>query len=111
MTDLTSFGLWIVIGLVAGGTFGLRASIILLFGWLGDMPPRVQNALRFIPAAVLAGLAFPSFVYLDGALAVTAGNERLLAGVFATIVAWRTENMLLTIAVGMVVLWVAGGVI
>jgi branched-subunit amino acid transport protein len=33
------------------------------------------------------------------------GNARLLAGVLATLVAWRTKSVLLTIAVGMIGLW------
>jgi len=41
-----------------------------------------------------------------GALDLSFGNVRLLAGVLAALVAWRTKNVLLTIAVGMVALWV-----
>ena len=35
---------------------------------------------------------------------------RLLAGVLAVVVAWRTKNVLLTIGVGMAALWVLMGV-
>ena len=61
--------------------------------------------LRFIPGAVLATLVVPALVYTDGSLALTVGNEKLLAGALAAIVAWRTENVLATIAVGMIALW------
>jgi branched-subunit amino acid transport protein len=33
------------------------------------------------------------------------GNEQLLAGTLAAIVAWRTKNTLLIIGIGMVALW------
>jgi branched-subunit amino acid transport protein len=38
-------------------------------------------------------------------LDVSWGNGRLLAGLIAALVAWRTQNVLWTIGVGMVVLW------
>ena len=34
------------------------------------------------------------------------GNERLLAGVVAILVAWRTRNVIWTVGVGLVTLWV-----
>jgi branched-subunit amino acid transport protein len=36
---------------------------------------------------------------------VSLGNARLVAGVLAILVAWRTRNIFLTILVGMGVLW------
>lgn len=105
-TALNYLALWIVIAVVAAGTFCLRSCLILLFGWIGAVPARLEAALRFVPAAVLAALAIPAFVVLDGTVALTVTNERLVAGAAGTLVAWRTENMLLTIAVGMTVLWV-----
>ncbi|MCA9949547.1 MAG: AzlD domain-containing protein [Anaerolineales bacterium] len=41
----------------------------------------------------------------NGLLNVSLGNGRLLAGLVAIIVAWKTKNVLLTIIVGMIVLW------
>ena len=97
--------LWLAIVVVAIGTFVLRSSLILLFGRTGELPSRLRAALRFVPAAVLAALAFPAFVYLDGSLVLSPSSERLVAGGLATAVAWRTENMLATIGVGMATLW------
>ena len=109
--SLNLWAIWMVIAAVAVGTYALRLSFLLLFGWIGEFPARLKTALRFVPAAVLAGLAFPAFVYLDGSLVLSAGNERLIAGGIATVVAWRTENMLATIAVGMATLWLLGAVL
>ncbi len=53
----------------------------------------------------------PELLRPGGALDMSLGNVRLLAGVLAAGVAWRTKNVLLTIGVGMVALWVLQGVI
>ena len=95
---------WVVILGASVGTFAIRLSFIVLFGRF-DVPPRLEQALRFVPAAVLTALVAPRLVYLDGALALGLGNERLLAGALAAVVAWRAESMLWTIIVGMVALW------
>ncbi|WP_132057869.1 AzlD domain-containing protein [Halorussus amylolyticus] len=98
--------IWFVIVAASVGTFGLRLSFIALFGRIDTVPPGVERALQFVPAAVLTALVVPDLVYLDGAFALGATNPRLLAGGLAAVVAWRTENMLATIGVGMVALWI-----
>jgi branched-subunit amino acid transport protein len=40
-------------------------------------------------------------------VALHPGNGRLVAGAIAALVAWRTRNVFLTIAVGMAALWSA----
>jgi len=40
-----------------------------------------------------------------GALNLSLGNDRLLAGLVGLLVAWRTRNVLWTVAAGMVALW------
>lgn len=101
MSDLYIWLLIIGMGLI---TYVERASFIIL---LGDrpVPPLFERALRFVPAAVLAALVFPAFVYNAGEMDFSFGNLRLLAGIVAGVVAWRTRNILLTIAVGMGTLW------
>jgi branched-subunit amino acid transport protein len=42
----------------------------------------------------------------EGALLLAPTNLRLVAGLIAALVAWRTRRTLLSIGVGMVVLWV-----
>jgi branched-subunit amino acid transport protein len=41
-----------------------------------------------------------------GNMAVSVENNYLVAGSVAALVAWRTQNLLLTIVVGMITLWV-----
>jgi len=94
--------LLISMGLV---TYAIRLSLIVLIGRV-DVPPLIQRALLFVPPAVLSAIIFPELLRPGGTLDLSLGNVRLLAGVLAALVAWRTKNVLLTIGVGMVALWV-----
>ena len=96
--------LWIT--LIAAGliTYAFRLSFILLLGRI-QLSPLVQRALRFVPPAALTAIIFPELLIRDGELAIGPNNPRLLAGLFAIIVAWRTKSILWTIVVGMVTLW------
>jgi branched-subunit amino acid transport protein len=97
-------GLWLVLVVAGVVTFGFRLSFIALSEHI-HMPVLAQRALRFVPVAVLTAIIVPALVLSQGTLDVSLDNTRLLAGVLATLVAWRTRNMLLTIAVGMAGLW------
>lgn len=96
---------WLVIVAAGVGTFALRASFVVLFRRVEAVPPRVEGALRYVPPAVLTALVVPAVVVVDGSIAVTPGNERLLAAAVAALVAWRTERVLPTLGVGMAALW------
>ena len=94
---------WAVILAMGVGTFALRYSFMGLSGYVEDIPPGLERALAFVPAAVIAAILFPALVVVDGSLTV-AGNDRLLAGASAAVVAWRTEDILATIVAGVGVL-------
>ena len=98
---------FIAMGLV---TYGLRLSLVVLSGRL-ELPPLVIRALRFVPPAVFSAIVLPALVQPNGQLDLSLGNVRLLAGVLAALVAWRTRNVLLTVAAGMVGLWVLQGLV
>jgi branched-subunit amino acid transport protein len=104
-TDFGAGTLWLVILAAGVGTYAIRVSFIALFGRLDEVPDGVERALRFVPAAVLAALVVPQFVYTDGTLALSLDNLQLFAGAFAVAVAWRTENILATLVAGMGALW------
>lgn len=95
---------WLFFVALAAGTYALRLSFIYLFGKV-EMPDWLRRALRFVPASVLAALVFPALIYPNGALDLSLGNVRLLAGIGGALVAWKTKNVLWTIAVGMVLFW------
>ncbi len=93
---------WLTIALASLGTFVLRASFLVFAGRLVDLPPLTQRILRQIPPAVLAALVVPSLVRPEGSIDLW--QPRLLAGVVAALVSWRTRNVGLTLVVGMAVL-------
>ncbi|HEV2741712.1 MAG TPA: AzlD domain-containing protein [Rubrobacter sp.] len=97
--------LWMTILGAGAVTFALRLSFIALLGRI-RIPPYLGRALRFVPAAVLTAMVVPLLFYEDGALEVSLGNERLLAGLVAALIAWRTRNVLLTLGGGMATLWI-----
>lgn len=70
-----------------------------------SLPPAVERALRFVPPAALAALVVPDMVSHNGALVMTLANPRLIAGVVAFLIAWRTRNVAATLIVGMGLFW------
>ena len=92
--------IWLV--MLIGGliTFGMRFSLIFLFGRF-QVPETMRRALHYVPPAVLSAIILPELLYPSGSLNLSFGNTRLLAGLIATLVAWYTKNTLLTILAGM----------
>lgn len=105
MTDYSSVTVWVLIVVIGAGTFAIRFSLIALAGREDPVPASLQRALRFIPPAVLAAIAAPSFVRPDEVIDLTFDNLRLFAGLVAFAVAWKTKNVLWTILSGMGTLW------
>jgi len=97
--------LWLIIFGMGVITYAIRLSMIVMSGQiqLGD---HLQRALRFVPPAVLSAIILPEMVQPGGTLDVSLGNERLLAGLIAIVVAWYTKNMIWTVAIGMIALWI-----
>jgi branched-subunit amino acid transport protein len=91
-------------------TYAIRLSLIMLLGRV-EVPPLVQRALRFVPPAVLSAIIFPELLQPGGTLNLSLGNPRLLAGALAALVAWRSKNVLLAIALGMLALWILQAVL
>lgn len=108
MTHSTA-AVWASILLLALGTFFLRFAFIHLLGKI-EVPETVHRLLRFIPAAVLPAIILPA-VYngtheMDLGALSTVINERSIAAACAIYTAWRWRNALLSIVVGMGILWV-----
>ena len=104
-TAIPSQTVWAIVTAVAAVTFGFRLSFFLLFGRIDEVPTWAERVLRYVAPAVLAALVLPKLVYFEGDLALA--NPRLAAGLVAGVVAWRTENLAITVAVGMVIFWAA----
>lgn len=94
---------WLAIVAVGIGTFAIRASFLFLYERI-DVPERAERALELVPAAVLSALVAPTILAPESAITVV-GNDRLVAAAVALAVAWRTENILATITVGMALLF------
>ncbi len=92
-------GTALAIGLSAIGTYAMRASFLAFAHRLTDVPPGVQRILRQIPPAALASIVLPALLRPDGSVDVM--QPRLIAGLVAAVVAWRTRNIALTLVVGM----------
>jgi branched-subunit amino acid transport protein len=101
---MSTSALWLTILGAGTVTFALRLSFIALLARV-ETPLLLERALRYVPAAVLTAVVVPLLFYADGALDVSIGNERLLAGVVAGLIAWRTRSVPLTLVGGMAALW------
>ncbi len=95
--------LWVTIIIVGLLTLGIRLSFMVFMGKM-QVSHIAQRALRFVPIAVLSALIAPALFFPNGSLDVSLSNIRLMAGILAILVAWRTKNVLLTIFSGMVCL-------
>ena len=95
--------IWLV--MLVGGvlTFGIRFSLIYLFGKL-HIPETARRSLHYVPPAVLSAIIFPELFLKDGELYLSVDNVRLLAGLVAVGMAWFSKNTLVTIIAGMVAL-------
>ncbi len=96
--------LWIVIAGMGLITFGFRIALIIGANRF-HLPQAVEQALKYAPVAVLSAIIVPELIAPGGDANLSLYNSRLLAGIVAIAVAWRTRNVLTTIVAGMIVLW------
>ncbi len=102
--------LWLVMLCLGLLTFGLRLSFVLLLErW--QPPELITRALRFVPVAVLTAIFIPEILLSDGSFTLLPLNPRLIAGVAAILIAWKTKSALWTISAGMVIFWLASWLI
>ncbi len=99
-----TLALTIAIVCIGAATFAVRLSLIGLSGRVA-LPPLAERALRYVPVAALTALVVPEVIGSSSGWEPVAHNPRLWAAVAAALVAWRTHNVLLTVVVGMAVLW------
>jgi branched-subunit amino acid transport protein len=97
---MSGLAIWGTIAGMALVTLLLRLSFIAAWGRI-ELPEGARDALRFVPPAVLAASVTPALALRAGQIDLSVGNERLVAGLVAMLVAWRTRNALATIAAGM----------
>ena len=96
--------IWLVMLLGGLITFGMRFSLIYLFGRV-QIRQTMRRALHYVPPAVLSAIIFPELFLPDGVVDLSFDNTRLLAGLIAILVAWFSRNTLITILAGMLTLF------
>lgn len=97
---------WLVVVLSGLITFATRLSFIAAEGRFAA-PGWLRSMLPFVPIATLTAIIAPGIAQPGGVLDFSVHNGRLLAGAAAVVIAAVTRNVLLTIAGGFVVLWLA----
>lgn len=93
--------LWLIFILLGLATTLPRASFIVI-GNRFSLPPTLQRALRYAPAAALAAIVVPDVLVVGGQ--VDPLNPKLAAGIAAILVAARWRNPWLPFIIGMAVL-------
>ena len=96
---------WLLIIGIGLATYATRLSFVTFFGKRA-MPALILRMLRFVPMAVLSAIIWPQLFLVNNTLDLALANPRWLAGIVAGAIAWLTRNILLTIVVGMLTLWV-----
>jgi branched-subunit amino acid transport protein len=99
---------WLTIAGMGLVTFGTRILPFLAVERL-TVPPRVQDALRYVPIAVLSAIVAQEVIAPGGDVDISGDNLRLFAGATAIAVAAVTRTVLVTLGAGMAVLWALQG--
>ena len=96
--------IWFV--MIACGLFTFATRFVMFSEiWARQLPGWLQDALGFVPVAVLTAIIVPAVIIApEGGLAL-AGNARLPAALVAVTVALVTRSVLATIASGLGALW------
>jgi branched-subunit amino acid transport protein len=97
---MSASDIWITIIFLTVATVLTRGSFFLL-GNAVKLPPKLQHALRYAPAAALAAIVVPDMVLSGGAVSLSWMNPKLVAGIGAGLFFFATRRLLETIVVGM----------
>jgi branched-subunit amino acid transport protein len=86
-------------------TFGVRYPVLAIVSRI-QLPEIINQGLKYIPPAVLMAIITPAILNPEGkGVVLSLSNAPLFAGLIATLVAWRTKNVFLTIVIGMAAFW------
>lgn len=92
---------FLLIAGMAAITFTIRYVLLSVSGHI-RLSENVTDLLRYIPPAVLTAIVVPAVLLPDGnALVLNPQNARLVGAIVAIAVSYRTQNLLLTIGLGM----------
>lgn len=110
MTGWTTAEIWVIIAVLAVGTYLIRFSFLGLLG-SRTLPPIVLRLLRYTPVAVIPGMVAP-LVLWPAATAGQTDPARLVAAIVTVGVGVWTRNLIAAILAGAGVLyaglWIIG---
>ena len=93
--------IYMIIGMVLV-TFFIRYSMFAMSGQI-QLPIYMTQALRYVPPAVLTAITVPAVLMPHGEqIELSVNNPYLVGALVACGVGWYSQNLLLTIVVGMV---------
>jgi branched-subunit amino acid transport protein len=99
--------IWLAILGMALVTLATRA--LPLVAMRGELPAWLSRWLGYVPVAVFTALALRPIAVTAGAAPQLMAGPPLVAGLVGALVAWRTGNVLATIAAGMAAFWLIRG--
>lgn len=99
---MSSFEIWLAILGLTGVTLVTRC-LYLVLGDRLPLPERLQRGLRYAPACALVALIAPELLLQQGALAVSADNAKLVAGVVALVVIVVSRSTIATMVLGFII--------
>ncbi len=86
-------------------TFGCRYPVLALVRLI-QLPELITQGLKYVPPAVLMAIITPAVLFPgEKGIEISTSNAPLFASLVASLIAWRTKNLLLTIITGMASLW------
>ncbi|MEM9214108.1 MAG: AzlD domain-containing protein [Cyanobacteria bacterium P01_F01_bin.150] len=85
---------------MAIATFSMRY-VMFGFSQTITLSPSIINALRYVPPVVPTAIVVPEVLLQDGTLQVTYMNAQLVGAVVTCALGSLTQNLLLTIVLGM----------
>ena len=91
---------WALILAMLAVTFVARYPVLALVGRV-RVPRPLNDALQFVPVAVLSAIIVPGALRPRGDWALSWANPYLMASVVAVLVSARTKNFLATVVSGM----------
>lgn len=92
---------FLVIGGMAIATFSIRYFMFGVSSHL-TLPPALLKALRYVPPVVLTAIVVPEVLLNQGTLDISLlSNARLVGAIAAICASISTQNLLLTIVLGM----------
>jgi branched-subunit amino acid transport protein len=95
---------YIIIGM-ALVTYFTRFGSLALFRFTG-VPTWLNRWLKYVPVGILTALIVPSLLLPKGYLDITLNNHYLIAGIVAAFVAYKSRNIIATLALGMSIMFV-----